>query len=134
MDSAALKKEAKSRKTAASRLEELARFSDASIQLAVANNLNTPATALEYLGGHGKFMILKAVAKHPNTPDSVLEKLATHKQETVLEALLERTSLPLLAVEILSQRLPPTRRWWLPWKFSSVIMTKPVLLEKFLPQ
>lgn len=132
MDVAALKKEAKSKKTAASRLEQLARHSDTSIQLAVANNPSAPASALEYLGGHGKFNILKAVAKNPNTPDNILEKLATHKQETVLEALLERSHLPLAAVEALGQRLPPTRRWWLPWKFASVVMSKPALLEKFL--
>ncbi len=132
MDIAALKKEAKSKKTSSKRLEELARHADTSVQLAVANNPNTPSAALEYLGGHGKYTILKAVAKHPNTPDNILEKLSTHKHEAVLEALTERSSLPLAAVEALSQRLPPTRRWWLPKNFSNVIMSKPALLEKFL--
>ncbi len=89
-----LKKEAKSKKTAATRLEQLARHSDTSIQQAVTGNPSTPASALEYLGGHGKFNILKAVAKNPNTPDAVLEKLARHKQATVREAVANRDVLP----------------------------------------
>jgi hypothetical protein len=94
MDIAALKKEAKSKKTAASRLEQLARNPDTSVQQAVAGNPSTPAAALEYLGGHGKFNIRKAVAKNPNTPDAVLEKLSRHKQATVREAVASREVLP----------------------------------------
>ncbi len=94
MDIAALKKEAKSKKTPATRLEQLARQTDTSIQQAVAGNPSTPAAALEYLGGHGKFNILKAVAKNPNTPDAVLEKLSRHKQATVREAVAGRAVLP----------------------------------------
>ncbi|MGL4611908.1 MAG: hypothetical protein ACRCYY_19895 [Trueperaceae bacterium] len=132
MDITTLKKEAKSKSASTQRLEELARHVDINIPLAVAHNPNTPATALEYLGNHEQFTILQAVAKHPNTPNSVLEKLATHKQESVLEALLEHDNLPLSALESLQQRLPETRRWWLPARFGRLIMTKPALLEQFL--
>ncbi len=102
MDIAALKKEAKSKKTPPHRLSELARFVDAGVQTAVANNPSAPPDALEYLGGHGKFMILKAVAKNPSAPNAVLERLAVHKQLSVREALLEHPQLPPKALEALA--------------------------------
>jgi hypothetical protein len=132
LDASLAKIIAKAKHTPAHVLENLARSSDTSVQLAVANNPNAPVSALEYLGGHGKYTILKAVAKHSNTPNEVLEKLARHKQESVREALLERIHLPVAAIEALRETLRPERRWWLPWKFSSVIMSKSALLEQFM--
>ena len=47
MDIAALKKEAKSKKTIASRLLELAKNPDPTVQYTVASNPNAPLAALE---------------------------------------------------------------------------------------
>ena len=82
-DVALLKKEAKNKKTSPSRLEELARHADSSVQLAVAGNPNTPSATLENLGRSTKLSLLKAVARHGNTPLPVLERLARHQQVTV---------------------------------------------------
>jgi hypothetical protein len=73
MDIAVLKKEAKSKKTLATRLLELARNADPTVQYAVSANPNAPLAALEYLSGHGKWTILKAVALNPNVSEAILE-------------------------------------------------------------
>jgi hypothetical protein len=93
VDIAALKREARHKKTPAGRLEELARHPDTGVQLAVASHPGVPAATLEYLGGHGKFTILKAVARNPSVPASVLEKLSSHRQNTVRQAVAESNTL-----------------------------------------
>jgi hypothetical protein len=98
-----LKKEAKSKKTSAARLEELARHSDTSIQLAVANNPNANAATLEYLSGHGMWNILKAVAKNPSMPSSAQIRLARHKQVSVREMLVQRSDLAPETLEALAR-------------------------------
>jgi hypothetical protein len=94
MDVAALKKEAKSKKTPATRLLELARNTDPTVQYAVAANPKAPLGALEYLSGHGKWTILKAVALNPNVSLAILEKLAAHKQNTVCVAVAQSPQTP----------------------------------------
>ncbi len=91
MDVTTLKKEAKSKKTLASRLLELAKTPEPTVQYAVAANPNAPLAALEYLSGHGKWTILKAVAVNPNVSLAILEKLASHKQNTVCVAVAQST-------------------------------------------
>ncbi len=103
MDIAALKKEAKSKKTTATRLLELAKTADPTVQYAVAANPNTPLAALEYLSGHGKWTILKAVAVHPNVSLAILEILAAHKQVTVCVAVAESQQAPVHFLEQLTK-------------------------------
>jgi hypothetical protein len=103
MDIAALKKEAKSKKTLPARLLELAKTPDPTVQYAVANNPNTPLPALEYLSGHGKWTILKAVAHNKNVSAAILEKLAGHKQPSVVEAVALSPSTPTALLEKLSK-------------------------------
>lgn len=93
-DLALLKKEAKSKITSPSRLEELARHADLSVRLAVAGNLNTPSATLEYLGQSTKLGLLKALAKNSNTPPQVLERLARHRQDSVRQAVATWARLP----------------------------------------
>jgi hypothetical protein len=128
MDIASLKKEAKSKKTAASRLAELARHSDTSVQLAVANNPAGLSSTLEYLGGHGKFNILKAVAKNPNTPDSVLEKLARYRQASVRITLAKRYPLTDKLIEQLCNDPDPDVRSTILFHYNIQIQQ----LEQFL--
>jgi hypothetical protein len=105
MDLVALKKEAKSTKTSAAKLLELAKHPEPSIQLIVANNPSAPLAALEYLSRHGKWNILKAVAKNPGTPIVVLEKLAIHKQPTVRKVVASSSRLSRVQVESLASDL-----------------------------
>ncbi len=100
MNIATLKKEAKSKKTLASRLLELAKLPDPTVQYAVAVNPKAPLAALEYLSGHGKWTILKAVASNPNINLEILEKLAKHKQNTVCIAVAQSIQTP---AELLAQ-------------------------------
>jgi Leucine rich repeat variant len=88
-DVALLKKEAKNKRTNSSRLEELARHADPSVQLAVAGNPNATSATLEHLGRSVKLNLLKAVAKNPSTPTLVLERLARHQHATVRAAVAE---------------------------------------------
>lgn len=83
-----LKKEAKSKKTSAARLEELSRHSDTGIQLAVAKNLYTSSTVLENLTRSNWVPILRAVARHPNTSPRVLDTLAQDHRYSVASAVL----------------------------------------------
>ena len=110
MNLEALKKEAKSKKTSAVRLEELSRHPDTGVQNAVAGNENASAKTLEYLSGHGKYTILKSVAKNPNTPPAVLEKLAAHKQATVCAAAAGNPNTPMEVLEHLVTHPDPKVR------------------------
>jgi hypothetical protein len=103
MDIAALKKEAKNKKTLPTRLLELAKNADPTVQYAVASNPNAPLLALEYLSGHGKWTILKAVAGNPNVSTAILEKLAGKTQPTVVEAVAKSTSAPATLLETLTK-------------------------------
>jgi hypothetical protein len=103
MDFAALKKEAKSKKTPSARLEELARVPNLGVQVAVASNPNTPGATLELLVAQGKLSVLKAVAKNPNAPLALLEGLAVHRQVTVRQTVAQWALLSeRLALEMLN--------------------------------
>ena len=109
-DVALLKKEAKNKKTSPSRLEELARHAELSVQFAVAGNPNTSSATLEYLGRSAKLVLLKAVAKHGNTPVIVLERLARHRQDTVRQAVAQWGQVSeTLALELLNDSSESSR-------------------------
>ncbi len=109
-DLVSLKKEAKSKKTSASRLEELSRHADSSVQLAVVGNPNTPAATLEYLGRLTKLSVLKALAKNPNTPPHILERLMRHRHDTVRQAVAQSAQISeTIALELLTDVSEHTR-------------------------
>ena len=105
-----LEKEASNEQTKQSRLEELSRHPDSSVQLAVAGNPNTSVAALEFLGRSRRLGLLRALAKNPNSPPHLIERLARHRHDTVRQAVAESAQISeTVALELLNDVSPHTR-------------------------
>lgn len=110
MDIEALKKEARSKKTSAERLSELARHPELGVQLAVAANQQVSVETFSHLAGSGNVRVLKKLAENPATPVAVLKQLAQHSQSSVRVALCKNPHLTLELFEELSQDPDPDVR------------------------